>query len=78
METGQLEEARETVSRVIDTAQTDSKGTAQGSAEETASLPLDQQPGSNEALWRVLREGSHLDIPIPPRGRHKHRKPIVF
>ncbi len=81
MATWQLQEAKAKLSEVIDTAQ--KKGpqiiTRRG-VEEAVLVPMDEWRRMKPArtLLEVLQSGPDFEIPIPPRGRMRMRKPVKF
>jgi hypothetical protein len=82
MRTWQLQEAEAKSVEAIDEADRDASQKTSHNIDLTQAVPMQEwnkfEPGSNEGLFAVLQAGSHFDIPIPPRGRHKRRKPIEF
>ena len=83
MPTWQIQQAKANFSELIDTAEKEGPQIITRRGVETAVIvPIEEwrklRPGSNEALLEVLQSGPKFDIPIPPRGRHRHRKPILF
>ena len=85
MGTWQLQEAKAKLSAVIDLAATDGPQTITRRGVETAVIvPIDEwrrlqaTPAPKRTLLEVLQSGPQYDLNIPPRGQHKHRKPVIF
>ena len=83
MATWQLQEAKAKLSEVIDTAE--KKGpqiiTRRG-VKAAVILPFDEwertQTAKKRSLLEILRSGPQGELPIPPRGSWKMRKPVKF
>jgi len=85
MVTWQLQEAKAKLSEVIDRAETDGPQMITRRGVETAVIvPIDEwrrlqaSPPVKRTLLEVLQSGPQYDLNIPPRGQHKHRKPVIF
>jgi len=79
----QLQEAKAKLSEVIDTAEKQGPQVITRRGIETAVLvPIAEwkrmQPGAKRTLLEILQSGPKGDVPIPPRGKTRHRKPVVF
>lgn len=89
----QLQEAKAKLSEVIDTAEKDGPQIITRRGVETAVVvPIHEwrqirnaevpqsasEREKSERLLRLLQSGPQFEIPIPPRGKMRHRKPIVF
>jgi prevent-host-death family protein len=83
MGTWQLQQAKARLSEVIQTAKTDGPQIiTQRGVKSAVILPFDewesaQQP-KGKSLLEILRSGPPGDLPIPPRGSWKMRKPVKF
>ena len=87
MQRWQLQEAKAKLSEVIQVAAKNGPQTITQRGVETAVVvsmeewkrmqARETQP-RKRTLLEVLQSGPDIEIPIPPRGRHKHRKPPVF
>jgi antitoxin Phd len=79
----QLQEAKAKLSEVIDTAEKLGPQIITRRGVETAVVvPIEEwkrmQPGAKRTLLEILQSGPKSDLPIPPRGRTKHREPVIF
>ena len=79
MGTWQLQEAKAKLSEVIELAAKGGPQTITQRGVATAVVvPIDQwrrmESGNRPTLMELLRSGPDIEIPIPPRGRHRHRK----
>jgi antitoxin Phd len=93
MATWQLQEAKAKLSEVIETATKHGPQTITQRGVETAMVvPIDQwkrmnekqvalsqsEREKNEAFLKLLQSGPDCDIPVPPRGQLRMRKPVRF
>ena len=81
MQTWQIQEAKAKFSEVIDRAEKEGPQMITRRGVETAVIvPINEwrksQPRTHESLLDILRSARFHELDIPPRGRHKHRKPI--
>jgi len=79
----QLQDAKARLSEVIATARTSGPQVITQRGIETAVVvPIAEwkrlQPGSKRTLLEILQSGPMGDLPIPPRNKTRHRKPIEF
>ncbi len=83
MATWQTQDAKARFSELLDTVATDGPQVISRRGVKTAVIvPIEQWEravnGSKRTLLEVLQSGPQWDIPLPPRGRMRHRKPIKF
>jgi antitoxin Phd len=83
MATWQLQDAKAQLSKVIETAKTDGPQIiTQRGVKSAVVIPFDQWERESAArrptLLEILQSGPDCDLPIPPRGRWKMRKPVQF
>ncbi len=83
MGTRQLEEQQTPLSDAIDAAEKDGHLViARKGVDKAVLMPSGlwqrAQPCSNEELLRALQSGPDIELPIPPRGVQRHRKPAAF
>jgi len=83
MQKWQLQEAKAKFSEVIDRAEKEGPQIITRRGIETAVIvPIDEwrrtAPAHKESLLDVLKAMPKFDIPIPPRGKLRHRKPVEF
>ncbi len=83
MATWQLQEAKAKLSEVIDTAEKKGAQIITRRGVKTAViLPFEEwertQKAKKRSLLEVLRSGPQGDLPIPPRGSWRMRKPVKF
>jgi antitoxin Phd len=83
MGTWQLQEAKARLSEVIDTAEKDGPQiiTRRG-VNKAVVVPFDQweraMKQKKPTLLEILQSGPQGDLPIPPRGSWRMRKPVKF
>lgn len=83
MATWQLQEAKARLSEVIDTAEKKGPQIITRRGVKTAVIvPFEEwertQASKRRTLLEILRSGPQGDLPIPPRGSWKMRKPVKF
>jgi prevent-host-death family protein len=83
MATWQLQEAKARLSEVIDTAEKKGPQIITRRGVKTAVIvPFEEwertQAPKKRTLLEILRSGPQGDLPIPPRGSWKMRKPVKF
>ena len=83
MRSWQLQEAKAKFSEVIETAERHGAQLITRRGVETAVVvPIAQWKRLHEhprpTLLEILQSGPHFDLPIPPRGKMRHRKPVKF
>lgn len=83
MATWQLQEAKAKLSEVIETAEKKGPQIITRRGVKTAVIvPFDEwertKSTKKRSLLEVLRSGPQGDLPIPPRGSWKMRKPVKF
>ena len=83
MGTWQLQDAKARLSEVIDTAKKQGPQIiTQRGVKSAVIIPFDQwereSASRKPTLLEVLQSGPQFDLPIPPRGRTRHRKPVKF
>ena len=83
MATWQTQEAKARFSELLDAAEKKGPQVITRRGVETAVLvPIREwkasKPQDTRTLVEVLQSGPQFEIPIPPRGRMKRRKTIVF
>ena len=83
MATWQLQEAKAKLSEVIDTAEKEGPQIITQRGVKTAVLvPFDEwersQATHKPSLLEILQSGPQGDLPVPPRGSWKTRKPVKF
>jgi len=83
MATWQLQEAKAKLSEVIAAAKDHGpqvitqRGVKAAVVQSFDSWEQSQQP-KKPTLLEILRCGPYFEIPLPPRGQMRHRKPIKF
>lgn len=83
MQTWQLQQAKAKLSQLIDRAGKEGPQmiTRRG-VEAAVIVPIDEwrrrRSEPKETLLEVLQSMPKFNIPIPPRGKLRHRKPIKF
>ena len=83
MATWQLQEAKAKLSEVIDTAQKKGPQIITQRGVKTAVIHSfeeweQSQQSKKRTLLEVLQSGPYIEIPLPPRGQMRHRKPVKF
>jgi antitoxin Phd len=83
MATWQLQDAKAKLSEVIDTAKKHGPQIiTQRGIKSAVILPFDQWERESQSekptLLEILQSGPPGDLPIPPRGNWKLRKPVKF
>ena len=83
MGTWQLQEAKARLSEVIETAKKSGPQIiTQRGVKSAVVLPFEDwekaQRPKTQTLLEILRSGPPGDLPIPPRGSWKMRKPVKF
>ena len=83
MATWQLQDAKARLSEVISEAKKHGPQIiTQRGVESVVVVPIEQwkkeQTAKKPSLLEVLQSGPQFDIPIPPRGKMRLRKPVVF
>jgi len=83
MATWQTQEAKARFSELLDAAEKKGPQVITRRGVETAVLvPIREwklsKPQDTRTLLEVLQSGPQFEIPIPPRGRMRRRKTIVF
>ena len=83
MGTWQLQEAKARLSEVIDTAQKKGPQIITQRGVKTAVIHSfeeweQSQQSKKPTLLEILQSGPQGDLPIPPRGSWKMRKPVKF
>ena len=78
-----VQDAKARFSELLDTAEQSGPQTITKRGVETAVLvPIGKWRELNQPqtpnLIDVLMSGPKFEIPIPPRGRYRHRKPVGF
>lgn len=79
----QLHQAKARLSELIETAETEGAQiiTSRG-VERAAVVPIDEfrswKAERPDTLLEILQSAPFADLPIPPRGKLRHRKPVKF
>jgi len=83
MATWQLQDAKARLSEVIDTAKKQGPQIiTQRGVKSAVVVPFEQWERESAArkptLLEILQSGPRFEIPIPPRGKMRMRKPVKF